>query len=278
MMNQGKSQTMKNEFFYRDERLPFFELRATENSVDAFKPHMHHSLSIWAVTSGTVIYHVNGEESKLIPGALALINPETLHSCNPIGESGRSFTMLYLDPDWCLKIQQSLWQVAQFVPLNVIRLDDLDLYERYCTTIEQLQNLELHLQEKELGLVEFLGPVFTLGCKPQKRKIDTRKSIDSLKALLASDLHKDFSLESLAETLNDNPYTLIRSFKAATGLTPHAYRMNCRIERAKTLLKQGRDIGETALECGFFDQSHFHRHFKAMTTITPRAYRVNFVQ
>jgi AraC-like DNA-binding protein len=38
------------------------------------------------------------------------------------------------------------------------------------------------------------------------------------------------------------------------------------------------DIAETALECGFFDQSHFHRHFKAMTTVTPQEYRVNFVQ
>jgi len=56
------------------------------------------------------------------------------------------------------------------------------------------------------------------------------------------------------------------------------YRTNCRINQARQMLQQGRDIGETALECGFFDQSHFHRHFKAMTTVTPREYQINFVQ
>ena len=71
---------------------------------------------------------------------------------------------------------------------------------------------------------------------------------------------------------------MLRRFKTVTGITPHAYRMNCRIEQARKYLQEGMDITETALECGFFDQSHLHRHFKAMTTVTPQEYRVNFVQ
>jgi transcriptional regulator GlxA family with amidase domain len=51
-----------------------------------------------------------------------------------------------------------------------------------------------------------------------------------------------------------------------------------RIERAKTLLQRGFDLSHVALECGFFDQSHLHRHFKAVTTVTPKEYQINFVQ
>lgn len=75
-----------------------------------------------------------------------------------------------------------------------------------------------------------------------------------------------------------NPYTLLRHFKAKVGITPHAYRMNCRIELARNYLQQGMEIADTALQCSFFDQSHFHRHFKAMTTVTPREYQLNFIQ
>ena len=47
---------------------------------------------------------------------------------------------------------------------------------------------------------------------------------------------------------------------------------------SRALLRQGRDIADVALACGFFDQSHFHRYFKAMTTVTPQEYRINFLQ
>ena len=269
---------MRSDQFFRNDQMPFVELRYTEGSAVSFKPHIHQTLSIGGVSIGEVLYSVDGVESILKPGSLAIINPETLHSCNPANGAERSFSMLYLDPAWCYKIQQSLWHITSFLKLDVIRIDDDPLYSLYCTTTENLMDDKIHLQEKEQNLFELLTSIFSIACRPQNNRIERTEDIQTLKQLLSEDLHKDFPLHSLAEELQANPYTLIRGFKAATGLTPHAYRMNCRIEMAKSLLREGRDIADTALECGFFDQSHFHRHFKAMTTITPREYLVNFIQ
>ena len=85
-------------------------------------------------------------------------------------------------------------------------------------------------------------------------------------------------MSQIAMKLQANPYTLLRQFRSATGITPHAYRLNCRIELARKLLQKGIDLSQVALECGFFDQSHLHRHFKALTTMTPKEYQVNFIQ
>ena len=239
---------------------------------------MHRTFSIGAVELGQVRFSIGDRQIDLPVGSLALINPECLHSCNCIGDEGRSYSMLYLDPVWCCQVQKSLWDVESFIPVEKIRLDEPGLYRRYCTVVKQLMDETVHLLEKEQALVDLCSAVFSHACRKQALQQDLPADIERLKTLLGENLKDDLTLEPLARLLGVNPYTLLRRFRAVTGITPHAYRMNCRIERARKYLREGMDIAETALECGFFDQSHLHRHFKAMTTVTPQEYRVNFVQ
>lgn len=271
-----RPETMRNETFFQDRRLPFVECRYSRSSRSEFKPHIHAAVSIGAVETGLVEYSAGGLNGLLSPGSLALINPETLHSCNTVQAAERSYSMFYLDVHWCLTIQKSLWETDSFVPFNVIKLDDEPLYRHYCLTLRHLLSPDVHLQEKEQLLVELVSTVFEQSCTPRTARKSCPGDIERLKRLLKDDLARDLTLDSLADTLGTNPYALLRKFKAETGITPHAYRLNRRIELAKEYLRQGRDIAETALECGFFDQSHLHRHFKAMTTVTPRDYRMNF--
>lgn len=267
-----------NDRFLKDKGLPFVEARYSQSSENNFKPHLHQAFSVGAVTMGEVCYQVQKERRSLKPGALALINPETLHSCNCEGGRQRSYYMLYLDLDWCLQIQKGLWQVEDFVPAARIRLVDDLLYHHYTTVMECLLDEQMHLLKKEEELAELLGEIFTRACRPQQNHEAPSAQVERFKMLLAQNLEENLSLNACALQLKANLYTLLRQFKACYGITPHAYRMNCRIEQARKLLQQGNDIGDTALVCGFFDQSHFHRIFKAMTTVTPQQYRVNFIQ
>lgn len=269
---------MRKENFFKSEDLPFAEARFSTGSTAPFKPHMHRTFSIGGVDTGEVLYTVEKREARLKPGSLAVINPETLHSCNPVTRDGRSYYMLYLDVDWCARVQQSLWNSDRFIQANEIRIDDRQLFDTYCLTMEQMMDSHVYLQEKEQLLVELASEVFTIACTPGKALQENTQDIEMLREILQKDLQKDLPLDSLAKKLGTNPYTLLRSFKSGTGITPHAYRMNCRIDHAKELLRQGTDITETALLTGFFDQSHLHRHFKAMTATTPKEYQVNFIQ
>ena len=269
---------MRKEQFFKHDLMDFVELRHSEESPLSFKPHLHKNLSVGAIEQGEVLYEVAGQKQVLRPGGLAIINPETLHSCNPTSSAARSYFMLYLDVDWCFKVQQALWDINSFVRTSKVHLNDQELYQRFCSSMYLLMNPTIHLQEKEQLLFDLLCDVFEAACIPQPAQIENDEGIETLKTILSDNLEDDLPLNELAQELGYNPYTMIRCFKARTGITPHAYRMNCRIDRAKSYLREGKDIAETALECGFFDQSHFHRHFKAMTTVTPQEYRVNFIQ
>jgi AraC-like DNA-binding protein len=83
---------------------------------------------------------------------------------------------------------------------------------------------------------------------------------------------RNVSIQELVEVSGFSPYHMIRIFRNRTGLTPHLYLEQVRINRARLLLRSGVSIIDTALQVGFTDQSHLNRHFKKMTGITPGKY------
>lgn len=86
-------------------------------------------------------------------------------------------------------------------------------------------------------------------------------------------LERELSLNELAAIAQLSQYHFCHTFKQTTGLSPHQYLIQQRVERAKQLLKQGEmTIGEVAIACGFTHQSHLNRHFKRLTEMTPKTW------
>ena len=85
-------------------------------------------------------------------------------------------------------------------------------------------------------------------------------------------LAQEISLNELANELGISRYYFCRLFKQSTGLSPHQYVIQQRVERAKQLLqKSGMSIADIAQACGFSHQSHLHRHLKRLTGVTPKS-------
>jgi AraC family transcriptional regulator len=81
-------------------------------------------------------------------------------------------------------------------------------------------------------------------------------------------------LAAIAADLDMSQYYFCRLFKQSTGMTPHQYLMQQRVERSKQLLQQTElTITEVAMECGFTHQSHFAKYFRRYTGFTPRQFR-----
>ena len=90
----------------------------------------------------------------------------------------------------------------------------------------------------------------------------------------------DVSLADIASAAHLSSYHLARVFKKATGISPHQYLVQVRVNSARSLLTAGagdRSLADIAAAVGFADQSHLTRHFKRMLGITPKQLRSSFL-
>lgn len=91
---------------------------------------------------------------------------------------------------------------------------------------------------------------------------------------LTSHLEQNPSLTEVAAIVGVSMHHFARAFKQSTGVPPHRYLMERRIERAKALLAQtDQPLAEIALRLGFSSQSHFTTIFRQITGTTPKSYR-----
>ena len=81
-------------------------------------------------------------------------------------------------------------------------------------------------------------------------------------------------LADLASEAGLSQYHFARSFKLATGYSPHAYLLRCRTERAMDLLARTRSsVAAISREVGFTHSSHLARHIRRATGLSPDRYR-----
>jgi AraC-like DNA-binding protein len=92
--------------------------------------------------------------------------------------------------------------------------------------------------------------------------------------LVLRDYGREQSVRSLALLCRMSVSQFQREFRRCFGLTPTAYVLGVRLLMARwKLANTEAPVGEIALECGFYDQSHFTRTFSRAMGLNPLAYR-----
>jgi AraC-like DNA-binding protein len=99
------------------------------------------------------------------------------------------------------------------------------------------------------------------------------RAVALVRAFLEAHYAERITLPILAAQAGLSPFHLVRVFRRATGVPPHAYLESVRIQQAQRLLMQGMAPAQVAYDIGFSSQSHFTSRFQRIIGITPGRYR-----
>lgn len=263
--------------FWRDAALPFIEVRAVEDGRKVcYTPHCHETFSIGAITAGCSTYFNGDVRERLECGALVIINPQTVHACNPIDGQPWSYLMFYVDAGWLGTLQGELGASTDgvFMPYSPILSRDPALFTGLTQLYATLIDSQIETLHKQSLAVEFFSLLQqTLAPVPSLSNTEPLRQLQHAADYVASHCTRALRLEDICQAAGMSPSYLIRAFKQHYGMTPHAYLLNRRIQRSQHWLRQGRDLAEVALAAGFADQAHFQRTFKRQLAATPGQYR-----
>lgn len=263
--------------FWRDPALPHVELRYIEDGRQVrYAPHSHRQWSLGAILAGQSHFQYAGQQQVIEAGQLLLINPHQVHACNPCADMPWSYYMLYIDTEWLTRLRQSCGELDSdhWEDLSVSRLRDQALFNGFSDMATQLFDPLVSHAEKDAALCHYLQQLFA-----QVRREASPQSLLPTEPLhrALEHLHKHYDsnvpLQTLCQLSGLNQGQLIRQFRQTSGMTPHAYLTNLRIQMAQVALQSDLPLVDVALTHGFADQPHFQRTFKRLLAATPVQYR-----
>ena len=240
--------------------LPWLEIRQSQDQRNHFLHHSHSGPALGLVDQGETVLDLGGRRVRLAAGQAVLIPAGLAHACNPDPDQPWGNRMLFVAAD-----AAPAWALSAGAQAVVLRNRARCL--RLSAQVSRLCRPGAGWREA----FELMSAIRSLAGK--------RRRIRGRPAWLAPVKHdlldgNGETLATLARRAGLSRWQLIRAFAAATGLTPHAWLLDQRVQRARALLREGRlSLSEIALTTGFADQSHFSRAFKARTSVTPGQYR-----
>lgn len=241
-----------------------------------FPKHTHEQFGIGVIFRGAQKSLSGRGIVEAGPGNMIAVNPGEVHDGTPIGETGRSWKMLYFDPrivtDLHLDISEG--KIAGFEFSRPVMTEPY-LANRFqavfaAMTADENGSAAMRREETLLRLLADLVP----GPKGFEARQPIPKAISRSKALIDDDPAASLTLADLARESGMSRFQLLRTFARVTGLTPHAYLIQRRIHLARRLIAGGRPLADAAIDSGFADQSHMTRIFIRNYGVSPGAYAV----
>jgi len=263
--------------YWRHAIVPGVDLLRARYVTHRYTRHAHETFTFGLIEYGIEEFSYGGSLLRAGAGGVALLNPDMVHTGQAGAPEGWAYRVLYPDPGLIAGVAADLgWR------LGTPSFPETVVYDGRSARLLRAAHIAAEHGDRLASsslLRTALAGLLRAHARPGDRARTERgpyrspAAIRTVRDLLAHRLADPPSLDDLARELDMNPFALVRSFRAETGLPPHAYVNHLRVRLARQLLDGGMAPADVAAEAGFADQAHLTRHFKRVVGVPPRSYQ-----
>jgi AraC-like DNA-binding protein len=246
-----------------------------------FSKHFHDCFAVGVIQAGALKFDYRGGSHLAAPGQINLCLAGETHNGQAAHESGWQYRMFYVEQKWLRDAladteAPGMHRNASTPFFSSGVLQDPELAGQLLSLHQSMEPGRGTALEQESRLLMVLNRLLMRHSHPrppQRRAASCPRPVSLARDYLAGNLASNPSLSELSQVAGLSRFHLLRVFSRETGLTPHAYQVQLRLQKARALMRAGQPLAEAAMASGFSDQSHLTRHFKRVYGLTPGQYR-----
>ena len=228
-------------------------------SNESFPRHSHNEFGLGVIRQGSHRSWSGIGWVEAHAGDSIMVNPGEIHDGASVGGVARAWEMIYFDPQALAEAlreetQQSFESICPAAADPVLAGCFNGLFHALTHPAPE----GLVCEERLTELLDHL--LRRCAARPQRR-LTVKPCLAAARERLEDAPASPVTLAELAASCGVSRFHFLRAFRAAYGITPHAYLLQRRVLRAKELLSLGCSPAAAAAEAGFADQSHLTRCF-----------------
>ena len=238
------------------------------DSAHHFGRHSHDEFGFGFLMTGGQRWHSGRGTVRGYPGQIISTNPGEVHDGAPLGGGARRWRIIHVPAETMRRLIDG--KSDTFIAQPVV--DDPQLFGMVARAFERMEAGadSLPCEEQLVATCALLmhrhGTSFAAPPIPAA-------DLSRVRERLADQTHGAPSLAELASIAGLSRYQVLRKFQKAYGMSPHAWSVQLRVERARGHLRRGEPLSIAAAMAGFADQSHMNRLFLRLLGFTPGSYQ-----
>ena len=236
----------------------------------------HDRVSMALVTDGTFRYRTGTGEGLLYPGALLLGNAGACYECGHEHSHGDRCVALHIDRELFAEIASGS-SGSNRCEFRAAMLPAVSGLASISVALQQTSSWksQLALEETVLSAIgTVVRAVGTNHTPPRRPAPAATRRIAAAFEYIDARLGSDLNLSELSAHVAMSKYHFLRTFRHASGMTPHQYILGRRLRLVAAALRSTeKPVARVALDHGFGDLSTFNHSFRRVMGVTPTAYR-----